>query len=59
MTNSELQRFRTILTASVAELEEFTRHREALLDADRERSSDYLGALSTFVTELKSLQTEP
>jgi DnaK suppressor protein len=39
MTNSELQRFRTILTASVAELEGFTRHRDGIAI---ERSADQL-----------------
>ena len=39
MTNSELQRFRTILTASVAELEGFTRRRDGITI---ERSADQL-----------------
>ena len=39
MTNSELQRFRTILAASVAELEGFTRHRDGIAI---ERSADQL-----------------
>jgi DnaK suppressor protein len=39
MTNSETQRFRTILTATVAELERFTRHRDGITI---ERSADQL-----------------
>ena len=39
MTKSELDRFRAILTAKVAELERFTRHREGLTI---ERSADQL-----------------
>ena len=39
MTKSELNRFRTILTAQVAELERFTRHREGITI---ERSADQL-----------------
>ena len=39
MTNSELDRFRATLTAKVAELERFTRHREAITI---ERSADQL-----------------
>jgi DnaK suppressor protein len=39
MTKSELQRFRTILTASVAELEGFTRRRDGITI---ERSADQL-----------------
>src|ERR1700674_729011 len=39
MTKSELDRFRATLTAKVAELERFTRHREAITI---ERSADQL-----------------
>ena len=39
MTKSELDRFRAILTAKVAELERFTRHREGITI---ERSADQL-----------------
>jgi DnaK suppressor protein len=39
MTKSELDRFRAILTARVAELERFTRHREGIAI---ERSADQL-----------------
>jgi DnaK suppressor protein len=39
MTKSELNRFRAILTAQVAELERFTRHREGITI---ERSADQL-----------------
>jgi len=39
MTKSELNRFRVILTAQVAELERFTRHREGITI---ERSADQL-----------------
>ena len=39
MTKSELHRFRAILTASVAELERFTRHRDGITI---ERSADQL-----------------
>jgi DnaK suppressor protein len=39
MTKSELDRFRAILTATVAELERFTRHREGIAI---ERSADQL-----------------
>ena len=39
MTKSELDRFRAILTAKVAELEHFTRHREGITI---ERSADQL-----------------
>ena len=39
MTKSELDRFRAILTAKVAELERFTRHREGIAV---ERSADQL-----------------
>jgi DnaK suppressor protein len=39
MTENELNRFRTILTAKVAELERFTRHREGITV---ERSADQL-----------------
>jgi DnaK suppressor protein len=39
MTNNELNRFRAILTAEVAELERFTRHRDGITV---ERSADQL-----------------
>ena len=39
MTKSELDRFRAILTANVAELERFTRHREGITI---ERSADQM-----------------
>ena len=39
MTQNELNRFRAILTAKVAELERFTRHREGIAV---ERSADQL-----------------
>jgi DnaK suppressor protein len=39
MTKSELERFRAILTAKVAELERFTRHRDGITI---ERSADQL-----------------
>ena len=39
MTENEMNRFRAVLTAKVAELERFTRHRDAILV---ERSADQL-----------------
>ena len=44
MTNTEVNRFRGILTAKVAELERFTRHRDGIAV---ERSADQLEEIQT------------